>query len=606
MLDRQIGPFPPRALPPLRRRWRQVYGVLWLLALPLAVGGPLASSLLLFQRTSLLPFGITILQDDTSMTVTTVWGSEARKAGVRPGDRLVTVGSRAVRGNPPREEVLQPPGTAVQFGFARNRDEVLRAALPRDLERERRLFAGAGLTPRTGRGIELLLTLLPMVFLVAAALALFRRRDEPAAAFMSLAFLLVSATSLWLPTAWRQLGLQAVGAPLGDAGWTLLAVTLLAFPTGRFAPRWTGWAALAGIAWFLVAAVADPPADVENGGYLLLFAASAFALVARYRRLAGAARLQMKWAFLGFAFGISALAAAAMLLDAWPILVHQSVTFVIWVPLVCFFLVSCGFGLIGGGLLVALLRYRLYDAEALVSRSAAYAAISVLIALIFAVASKALDWAVPALTEGDGGPLPQLAGAAIAVGIVAPARDRVTRWADLRFRKPLTDLQEGLPDALDRLTPISGLGELADEASARIADALHPARLVILAGGGTAAVAGCAAQEVEEWRSRNALEPAADQLALVQADRLFPLRLPLRTRAGTEPIGWLLLGPRPDGSHYRGDEREALGRLAAPLARALKTVVLREAAAAELAARLGSIEAALDGRRATDGTRTAD
>jgi GAF domain-containing protein len=43
-----------------------------------------------------------------------------------------------------------------------------------------------------------------------------------------------------------------------------------------------------------------------------------------------------------------------------------------------------------------------------------------------------------------------------------------------------------------------------------------------------------------------------------------------------EPIGTLLVGPRPDGRPVGKDEREALEEIADPIARAIRIVRLRE------------------------------
>jgi hypothetical protein len=79
------------------------------------------------------------------------------------------------------------------------------------------------------------------------------------------------------------------------------------------------------------------------------------------------------------------------------------------------------------------------------------------------------------------------------------------------------------------------------------------------------------------------------------------MRVPLRVRhLGGAPIGWILLGPRPDGSFYGKDEQEALAEIADPVARAVQIVLLREkreAAGREeialLHARLASLEEAI-------------
>ena len=73
---------------------------------------------------------------------------------------------------------------------------------------------------------------------------------------------------------------------------------------------------------------------------------------------------------------------------------------------------------------------------------------------------------------------------------------------------------------------------------------------------------------------------------------MFPLRVRLCIESGDEPetIGWLLLGPRPDGSFFGRDEREALAHVAGPVARAIHIAQLREQREEQAERRLGALE----------------
>lgn len=72
-------------------------------------------------------------------------------------------------------------------------------------------------------------------------------------------------------------------------------------------------------------------------------------------------------------------------------------------------------------------------------------------------------------------------------------------------------------------------------------------------------------------------------------------------------MGWLVLGPRPDGSFYGRDERDALSNIADPVARALAVAQQRAAersridgALNDLQKRLTAIEVkAASGKRNT-------
>ena len=92
--------------------------------------------------------------------------------------------------------------------------------------------------------------------------------------------------------------------------------------------------------------------------------------------------------------------------------------------------------------------------------------------------------------------------------------------------------------------------------------------------------------------------------ALCEAsDRTFPIRVPLVPSSDDEePIGYLLVGPRPDGSIPSRDEQKALKEVSESIARAIRTVIkrqAREAQVAELIAdnarRIEALEALLGG-----------
>ena len=64
---------------------------------------------------------------------------------------------------------------------------------------------------------------------------------------------------------------------------------------------------------------------------------------------------------------------------------------------------------------------------------------------------------------------------------------------------------------------------------------------------------------------------------------LFPIRVPLVPSSGDEePIGYLLVGPRPDGSLPSRAEQTALAEISEEIARAIRTVIKREAREAEV------------------------
>jgi hypothetical protein len=83
--------------------------------------------------------------------------------------------------------------------------------------------------------------------------------------------------------------------------------------------------------------------------------------------------------------------------------------------------------------------------------------------------------------------------------------------------------------------------------------------------------------EVEAWRTGTFAQDYKSDIC-EPSDKLFPIRVPLVPSSDKEePIGYLLVGPRPDGSIPSRDEQKALKEVSESIARAIRTVIKREA-----------------------------
>jgi hypothetical protein len=245
----------------------------------------------------------------------------------------------------------------------------------------------------------------------------------------------------------------------------------------------------------------------------------------------------------------------------------------------------------------------------LISRSAAYAAITLLIAAIFAGTANAIEKIVETSLGRDAGAVAAAAAAAVAVLVVTPAYHRIHGWAERRFQRALIELRRELPPCVEDMRETEPMDELLDEILTRIVAGVRSQRAAVLlldeAGGlEPAASVGVDQAEAEAWRP--GWTPAAEGAGLDcdPGDPLFPLRIRLDAdrRRGLGTVGWIALGPRPDGSFYGKDEQEALAEIANPVARAVQIVRMRErrdAAMREekagLEARIAALEAAVAG-----------
>ena len=431
--------------------------------------------------------------------------------------------------------------------------------------------AGYSLFEPGSNALIVAIRLVKSVVLIAVAAILFgRRRRDAVAAMLGLSFLLWTISS----------SVDFIGPE--DANWPVLldrlrflpfALALLLFPDGEWRLSRTGSIAAAIVAVFGIGA-AEAVGLLSTRLYLplaigcvLLALAS---LLARYRSQAEITQQQLKWVMLGLIIGIGLILSAragAALTGQVPIPTARMVLLEA--------LFQLGIVVIALGFLTSLLRYRLYDAEAAISRSAAYAGLTLALVATFA-ASEAIIQALGQRFFGPGiGDLSGGIAAAIAAVLLTPLHGRISSWAEQRFQRDLIGLKTQLPDLLVALSAESSLARLGSAVLPHIEQAVHSARLALLVDGRLVASRGAPKIAAQRW-IRHWAEPTEVELFERDEDGVFPLRIALRCPFG-RVRAWLLLGPRPDGSFYGQDDLDALQAIAPPLQRTLFAVADREA-----------------------------
>jgi hypothetical protein len=241
----------------------------------------------------------------------------------------------------------------------------------------------------------------------------------------------VPATSSWLTATVEVHGFLA--------GLVLLTLVFLLFPTGALpspAWRWLVRAAVAlavttGVAglvaptdrpgpWPLGGAPGRAAAAVAEAGVTLLFlvvAAAALSVLVRYRRAGDVERRQLTW---------FVVAAAALVLTTSLDVTGTPVPPAAWAVID-----AVSFGLIPAAVAVAVLRYRLYEIDRIVSRTVSYAVLTAALLGLYLLAVAGLR---PLLT-----PLTGTSDLAVVVSTLAaaaafrPARRRVQAAVDRRF-----------------------------------------------------------------------------------------------------------------------------------------------------------------------------
>jgi hypothetical protein len=275
------------------------------------------------------------------------------------------------------------------------------------------------------------------------------------------------------------------------AGWLwviptfLLAFLFLLFPTGRLrSPRWRPAAWFVGGAFLLtvVAALmiatrfwAHPLAFLRPGspgglnGFLYLVTTvlvsaallvSVVAIVVRFVKSSGEERLQLKWC-----------AAAALVL---------AVVFVgsIWVnSAVVNVLQSLAFLCLWTAIAMAVLKYRLYDIDRIISRTLAYAIVTGLLVGVYAglvlLATRVLPLSSPVAVA---------ASTLAAVALFSPLRRRVQQVVDHRFNRARYDADQTVAAFADRLKDAVELDSIRDDLTGVVHQALEPAHVSVWIG----------------------------------------------------------------------------------------------------------------------------
>ena len=538
---------------------------------------------------------------ERGVPVTPQRGGVADLAGM-PSGRLVAVEGQPVAEGASiidaAELVRAVPGDSVRLSVATLESDTVTVAIGRT-DTPAPEFAEAGLTYfafaaiRNGLGF-----FVSFIGLVTAVLLLLRRPRSTVALVAAAVFLMLAAVTPLADTVvdalqtLRFFGLDT----FGNLSFVAFLLFLALFPDGRLWPRWTWVLPVAALVRVVVFQLLPLDPRAMGGGWALFEFVSFIALAAlgvgahvyRYRVHATEdQRLQTKWATLGITAGLSIGISSIfffLLTSAeagsgwwwWRSLIGEAL--------------QLGFALMPLGVLLSLLRYRLWDAEAAWSRSAMAAALTL---VLTAVVAGGTAFAQTAL--GAGGPLSLAMATGAAALLFVPLQKRLSDWADHRFLRDLTDLKEKLPELVSHLRETESVEGIAEAVTDRVLPAVHATHVALAVpmdeGWRTVGTEGIGPASVDVWGESAGLsdppdlagtrrQPWRDRVWREPGDRQFPVRVALRAERGGGEIateGWLLLGPRPDGSGYGPDDLEAVAQIAGPVGRALQVVRVRDA-----------------------------
>jgi hypothetical protein len=584
----------PSVVPPFNTLTYRLFTMIWLIAFALALVGPIAgfylrytqpannSQLLLGSRA-----GFAVSPADATIIRFTV-GPQAEKAGVVAGDKLVAIyglplpqhmpvdqKSLAAHANDPAYITLgnllygtdqaQVPIT-VRDPDGRVRDVTV-------ITGEQHIDAGArrlGVSPKWLSFIDLL-NVLAYPFLWWAAWLLHRRNARDAvSSILSLAVLLTMAAEQPSSEFLAHFGVPLrANVAIYDLGNVLLLAGILLFPHGNLSWRRIVALGLLPVLMFL--------SGMPYQSYFVCCMILAVLSLLRCLRQTESSeqRQQIRWALLGIT-GYAVLRTLSIVADnlKWSASSFGHQLLVEMAAGVSFALAVL---VLQMGLLIALVRYRLYDAEFIISKSANVALITLGVGAVFAGVAdgvKQIVYNYYGDTTSEG---PIIFAAALATVLVNPIQERVQRWSEQRFQKNLFLLRVDLPEVVRDMRETASLGDMLDEILARADRGVRAVRSAMIVNGCVLRARGISVEEVESWRTTSFAQDYKSDIC-EPSDRLFPIRVPLVPSSDKEdPIGYLLVGPRPDGSIPSHDEQKALKEVSEAVARGIRTVIKREA-----------------------------
>ncbi|MDT0182733.1 hypothetical protein Q9S36_21385 [Microbacterium sp. ARD31] len=265
----------------------------------------------------------------------------------------------------------------------------------------------------------------------------------------------------WLPP----IGLLLTQIPLRFPDGTL--------PTPRW--RWFSWytiatlvlasAVLSTLSVEVYPGIPNPahlPALVENpltipmsfGALAIAFVGSLASLVVRYRRADAVERAQLRWMLWAVGLAVAILITSWVIPDPWP-----GITGIVLVS----------YGLIPVAIAIAVLRYRLYEIDRIISRTAAYALVTAVAVAIYAIIVTSVAWLLPDATT-LGVALATLVAAAVFLPVLRVSR----RLLDRRFNRAQYDAERVVDAFGERLRTVADPHTAASDLTEAVERTLEP------------------------------------------------------------------------------------------------------------------------------------
>jgi hypothetical protein len=204
-------------------------------------------------------------------------------------------------------------------------------------------------------------------------------------------------------------------------------------------------------------------------------ALAAASLIVRYRRAARIERQQLKW----FA-AVALIAGVAGTINIGAYIASgaaaPTATLGVIVTVSAFFLYA-GVGFLPAAIGLAILRYRLYEIDRLISRTIGWAALTITVVGLFVGAILALQAVLSPVTRSN--ELAVAGSTLLVFTMFQPLRRRVQRSVDRRFNRAGYDAEQTVAAFAARLADVVDLEDLREQITKTVAETVEPTSVSI-------------------------------------------------------------------------------------------------------------------------------
>ena len=380
-----------------------------------------------------------------------------------------------------------------------------------------------------------------------------------------------------------------------------VSVPILAylFPDGRFIPRWTRWLAAFWAVWALTSLFV-PLVDPYNWPPLFLYlldviglATALYAQVYRYRRVSTPEqRQQTKWVVYGFAVATGGYALLPLLSLLIPALMEAGRNRLLFG--MAFLISSDLFQLaVPVAFSFAIMRYRLWDVDFLINRTAVYLIVTGATILVFEAVSTVFGRLFESVVGSDS-PINLVAPGLVAAVTIQPIHHHTQEFIDRAFYREKVEAREAFLYFTHEVRQITTLPDALHLLVERVTKTLHlkwGAVYMRDKDGRFQLVDACNLAEndtnyiAEALLGRGAIERLEDGRVVSQPDStifslLVPLTLPAMAKLKLPDAfglaGILALGPRLSGQGYSKEDEALLLALADQVGTAIYMTRLAE------------------------------